>query len=195
MDRRPALCGVRSIRATLSRFRRAASGRDPLRRRGDRSCRDGPNLPRGAGFCTSQHQRKSQPLRLGGGGRRMPASAQRSTVGAFLFWQRSASYCPVADVETTARCLESFHAAAPTAPSPPRPPTWGEVAADLKIIYEQTLAGRLLAAPRPRDKSAGAVLRSPLAHICASFRPPTWSVSGNPSRSSARWPFRAPSNR
>ncbi len=62
-----------------------------------------------------------------------------------LPWARTvfgagASYCPVtAATEVTARCLKTFHAAAPSLPAPPKPASWGEVAGQFRSIYERVL--------------------------------------------------------
>jgi glycosyltransferase involved in cell wall biosynthesis len=63
-----------------------------------------------------------------------------------LPWARTtfgdkASYCLLTDsVETTARALKTFYAAAPNLPVPPKPPTWNEIGLQLKAIYERVLA-------------------------------------------------------
>lgn len=63
-----------------------------------------------------------------------------------LPWARSTfgnttNYCPLTDsVETTSRVLRKFYDAAPSLQSPPKPATWGEVARQLKEIYERLLS-------------------------------------------------------
>ncbi len=58
-----------------------------------------------------------------------------------LPWARSAfgeaaTYCPLANARSTARCLRAFYDQAPTLPIPPRPKDWRAVAQQLKGIYE-----------------------------------------------------------
>ncbi len=57
------------------------------------------------------------------------------------FFGSNATYCPIADRESTASCLRNFYRVAPTASAGPKPPSWNEVAMKLKRIYEQTLSG------------------------------------------------------
>jgi glycosyltransferase involved in cell wall biosynthesis len=65
-----------------------------------------------------------------------------------LPWARTtrgdrASYCPPrASLQATARVLREFYDAAPNLPLAPRPPSWAEVARQLKGIYESVLAGK-----------------------------------------------------
>ena len=65
-----------------------------------------------------------------------------------LPWARTtrgdrASYCPPrASTLTTARILREFYDSAPNLPRPPRPPSWAEVARQLKGIYESLLVGK-----------------------------------------------------
>lgn len=61
-----------------------------------------------------------------------------------LPWARSvfgtmASYCPLADVAATARCLREFYDKAPTHPIPEKPKSWAEVGLQLKGIYQSVL--------------------------------------------------------
>jgi glycosyltransferase involved in cell wall biosynthesis len=47
-------------------------------------------------------------------------------------------FCPVTkSLEQTAAVLRAFYAAAPSLPPPPKPASWGEVARQLKAIYEK----------------------------------------------------------
>src|SRR5665213_693903 len=55
-------------------------------------------------------------------------------------FENTASYCPLADVEATARALRKFYDAAPDLPLPPKPPTWNEIGRQLKMLYELVLA-------------------------------------------------------
>ena len=63
-----------------------------------------------------------------------------------LPWARSsfsgvAEFCPVTgSTAATASALKKFYAAAPQLPCPPKPPTWSDVARQLKAIYENVLA-------------------------------------------------------
>jgi glycosyltransferase involved in cell wall biosynthesis len=64
---------------------------------------------------------------------------------ADLPWARTvfrerASYCPVASsTQLTARALQQFYEAAPQLPAPPKPLSWGEVAKQIKAVYETLL--------------------------------------------------------
>jgi glycosyltransferase involved in cell wall biosynthesis len=52
-------------------------------------------------------------------------------------------FCPVTgSAAVTAGALRRFYDAAPQLPAPPQPATWPDVARQLKVIYEQVLAGR-----------------------------------------------------
>jgi glycosyltransferase involved in cell wall biosynthesis len=62
-----------------------------------------------------------------------------------LPWARSgfgtgASYCPVADMATTARYLRDFYDKAPSLPPPPQPKSWVAVGQMFKEIYESVCA-------------------------------------------------------
>lgn len=63
-----------------------------------------------------------------------------------LPWARStfgdaAQYCPITNsVSKTATALRAFYDAAPSLPCPPKPPTWIDIAKQLKAIYEKVLA-------------------------------------------------------
>jgi glycosyltransferase involved in cell wall biosynthesis len=50
-----------------------------------------------------------------------------------------ASYCPIAPVETTARCLREFYDAAPGLAAPARPASWAEIGAQFCAVYERLL--------------------------------------------------------
>lgn len=61
-----------------------------------------------------------------------------------LPWARTAfgenaSYCPVTSAARTAAILRRFYDAAPGLKTPPKPPTWIEVARQLKGVYERLL--------------------------------------------------------
>jgi glycosyltransferase involved in cell wall biosynthesis len=61
-----------------------------------------------------------------------------------LPWARTtfkehASYCPIAAPSITAPHLRRFYDAAPTLKPPPKPPTWIEIAGQLKALYERVL--------------------------------------------------------
>jgi glycosyltransferase involved in cell wall biosynthesis len=61
-----------------------------------------------------------------------------------LPWARSvfgenATYCPIADVTTTAKNLKAFYDAAPSMPAPPKPESWPMVGEQLKQIYQSLL--------------------------------------------------------
>ncbi|HEY5298467.1 MAG TPA: hypothetical protein VIK59_11140 [Verrucomicrobiae bacterium] len=55
-------------------------------------------------------------------------------------FEKAASYCSLAGVETTAAALRKFYDAAPDLPLPPKPPTWNEIGRQLKALYERVLA-------------------------------------------------------
>jgi glycosyltransferase involved in cell wall biosynthesis len=57
-------------------------------------------------------------------------------------FKENASYCPITSPGKTATYLRRFYDLAPTLKSPPKPPTWLEIAAQLKGIYERVLNGR-----------------------------------------------------
>ena len=62
-----------------------------------------------------------------------------------LPWARStfgdhANYCPIASPEKTAEVLKKFYVAASNLPAPPKPPTWNEIAEQLKQIYARALS-------------------------------------------------------
>jgi glycosyltransferase involved in cell wall biosynthesis len=67
---------------------------------------------------------------------------------ADLPWARTtrgdrATYCPPrASLSATARILRDFYHSAPSLPRPPRPPSWADVARQLKGIYESLFAGK-----------------------------------------------------
>ncbi len=71
-----------------------------------------------------------------------------------LPWARSAfgqgaQYCPLAQsVETTAQALRRFYDQAPALPLPPKPPTWKEIACQLKQIYEEVLNAPVKNSPK-----------------------------------------------
>ncbi len=54
----------------------------------------------------------------------------------------SASYCPLGSVRVTARRLRQFYDQAHTAPRPPRPVDWLQVARQLTTVYESVCASR-----------------------------------------------------
>jgi glycosyltransferase involved in cell wall biosynthesis len=54
-------------------------------------------------------------------------------------FKEDASYCPIADADTTAQVLRKFYDAAPNLKVPPRPMGWIDVAQKLKKIYEEIL--------------------------------------------------------
>ena len=54
-------------------------------------------------------------------------------------FKESVSYCPITDTAPTAAVLRRFYDAAPALSPPPTPPTWVEVAEQLKKVYEGLL--------------------------------------------------------
>ncbi len=57
-----------------------------------------------------------------------------------LPWARTAygpgaTYCPIASAARTAKVLKQFYDEAPKLPPPPRPPTWRQVAEQLRMLY------------------------------------------------------------
>jgi glycosyltransferase involved in cell wall biosynthesis len=54
-------------------------------------------------------------------------------------FKENASYCPIAAPSRTAPYLRQFCDAAPTLRPPPKPPTWMEIAGQLKKVYERLL--------------------------------------------------------
>src|SRR6185312_11537362 len=61
-----------------------------------------------------------------------------------LPWARTtfkddASYCPIASTSETARYLRRFYDTAPQLKTPPKPPTWIEIARQLAVVYEGVL--------------------------------------------------------
>ncbi|HEX4265687.1 MAG TPA: glycosyltransferase family 4 protein [Verrucomicrobiae bacterium] len=54
-------------------------------------------------------------------------------------FKESASYCPIASSSQTAPHLRRFYDAAPTLKVPPKPPTWIDIAGQLKKVYELVL--------------------------------------------------------
>ncbi len=54
----------------------------------------------------------------------------------------SASYCPLGSVPITARRLRQFYDQAETAPRPPRPAGWPQIARQLAAVYESICASR-----------------------------------------------------
>lgn len=63
-----------------------------------------------------------------------------------LPWARStfgndANYCPITSTGQTSEILKKFYDAAPQLPPPPKPATWGDIARQLKKIYEQIMQG------------------------------------------------------
>ena len=62
-----------------------------------------------------------------------------STRGSF---DQGTQFCPVTDsVSVTAGALRRFYDAAPNLRCPPKPATWGDVARQLKKVYEKLVAG------------------------------------------------------
>jgi glycosyltransferase involved in cell wall biosynthesis len=58
---------------------------------------------------------------------------------ARMTFHEDASYCPIAAPSLTAAHLRQFYDAAPTRRPPPKPPTWIEIAGQLKGVYERAL--------------------------------------------------------
>jgi glycosyltransferase involved in cell wall biosynthesis len=60
-------------------------------------------------------------------------------------FKESASYCPVTSTSGTAAALRKFYDMAPQQKLPAKPPTWSEIAGQLKTVYEQVLSnGRVI---------------------------------------------------
>jgi glycosyltransferase involved in cell wall biosynthesis len=57
-------------------------------------------------------------------------------------FKEDASYCPIASTSVTAACLRKFYEASPTLKCPPKPPTWIEIAGQLKTVYTRVLNSR-----------------------------------------------------
>jgi glycosyltransferase involved in cell wall biosynthesis len=57
-------------------------------------------------------------------------------------FRENASYCPITSPSQTAACLHTFYDSAPTLKLPPKPPTWLEIAGQLKAVYERVLNSR-----------------------------------------------------
>lgn len=51
----------------------------------------------------------------------------------------NASYCSIGSASGTAACLRRFYDSAPQLKIPPKPPTWLEIAQQLKSVYERVL--------------------------------------------------------
>lgn len=58
---------------------------------------------------------------------------------AKVTFAENASYCPITSPAKTAFYLRAFYDAAPTLKLSPKPPTWPEIGAQLKDIYERVL--------------------------------------------------------
>jgi glycosyltransferase involved in cell wall biosynthesis len=54
-------------------------------------------------------------------------------------FKENAAYCPITTPHRTAADLRRFYDAAPTLQPPPKPPTWIEIAQQLKTVYERVL--------------------------------------------------------
>ena len=54
-------------------------------------------------------------------------------------FKEEASYCPIASTFETAACLRKFYDSAPNLGTPSKPPSWSEIARQLKAIYEGVL--------------------------------------------------------
>jgi glycosyltransferase involved in cell wall biosynthesis len=61
---------------------------------------------------------------------------------ARTYFKEDAVYCPIGSSSATAQHLRRFYDAAPRLKSPPKPPTWLDVARQLKAIYESLLNSR-----------------------------------------------------
>ncbi|HXT10145.1 MAG TPA: glycosyltransferase family 4 protein [Candidatus Angelobacter sp.] len=57
-------------------------------------------------------------------------------------FNENAVYCPITSSPQTAPHLRQFYDAAPNIKAPPKPPTWLEIARQLKAIYERVLNNR-----------------------------------------------------
>jgi glycosyltransferase involved in cell wall biosynthesis len=57
-------------------------------------------------------------------------------------FNENASYCPITSPSQTALRLRQFYDSAPTLKPPPRPPTWIEIAGQLKKLYERVLGNQ-----------------------------------------------------
>ena len=58
---------------------------------------------------------------------------------ARTYFKEDAVYCPISSASATAQHLRQFYDAAPGLKPPPKPPTWLDVARQLKAIYESLL--------------------------------------------------------
>jgi len=54
-------------------------------------------------------------------------------------FKENASYCPITSTAETAGCLRRFYDSAPQLKIPTKPPTWAEIALQLKAVYENVL--------------------------------------------------------
>jgi glycosyltransferase involved in cell wall biosynthesis len=61
---------------------------------------------------------------------------------ARTIFKENASYCPVTSTSATADCLRKFYDSAPQQKLPAKPPTWIEIAGQLKTVYEGVLSSR-----------------------------------------------------
>jgi glycosyltransferase involved in cell wall biosynthesis len=57
-------------------------------------------------------------------------------------FKEDASYCAITSIPQTAACLRNFYDSAPRQKLPPKPPTWIEIAAQLKVVYERVLSSK-----------------------------------------------------
>jgi hypothetical protein len=57
-------------------------------------------------------------------------------------FKETVAYCPIASTAQTAGYLRRFYDAAPNLKPPPKPPTWAEIAGQLKAVYEGVLNSR-----------------------------------------------------
>lgn len=57
-------------------------------------------------------------------------------------FKENASYCPVTSTTATADCVRKFYDSAPQQKLAPKPPTWIEIAGQLKAVYERILSSR-----------------------------------------------------
>jgi glycosyltransferase involved in cell wall biosynthesis len=55
-------------------------------------------------------------------------------------FKEDASYCHIASDSQTSACLKQFYDSAPKLRTPPKPPAWPKVAAQLKAVYEHVLS-------------------------------------------------------
>jgi glycosyltransferase involved in cell wall biosynthesis len=68
-----------------------------------------------------------------------------------LPWARTtfgdgASYCPIVPAPRTASYLRAFYDSAPQQKRPRTPPTWPEIAAQMKAVYERAMTGAIKSA-------------------------------------------------